>query len=76
LAAIIPPTEPKLSSRGEDLELAQRRGVSVARFGRRIAARSEKVRRLVVQSKRLHGGNHRAATTTRYQQRLFSHLPR
>ena len=61
---------------GIRLELAERRRISVARFGRWIAARSEEVRRLVIQPERLHRRNHRAATTTRDQQRLFSHLPR
>jgi len=76
LLPTIPLADVNPSSGGEHLELAERRRISVARFGRWIAARSEEVRRLVIQPERLHRRNHRAATTTRDQQRLFSHLPR
>jgi hypothetical protein len=59
--------------RGEDLELTK---VVVAAPRRRIAAGTEQVRRLVVEAKRLHRRDHRAASAPRDQQRLLSDLPR
>jgi len=60
----------------EHLELAERGGIATAGLRCRIATRPEEVSGLVIESQRLHGRDHGAIATTRYQQRFFAHLSR
>jgi hypothetical protein len=61
----------------EHLQLPLRSGrVAAGSVGRRVAARAEEMRRLMIESKRLHRGDERSATAPRNQQRLLTHLAR